>query len=365
MKKLFPVWILCFGVLVLIKTINDAWLEQVYQPWIFQPLRGIYEITFYHLPFALIYLVIPGFIWLVYRYYKWVLKSGKTFLLNLSFTATVVMLVFIWFYGSWGMLYKSKPLQVKLALSDATIDTLYLSSQLQWTENRLLEVRRKFWNEDSSPIPLEKKPLQLEFLLQKEVAATLAGWGIRSNKKLRVRPLYPAGSLLIFSTAGIYLPFSMEGHYDPGLAHFHSPFVMAHELSHGYGITGEADCNFVALISCLRSENPFIQYAGLLTYWRYLASDLKKSARFSFYKMAFMRPIPIRKDLFVLYEALDQYPEIMPMIRDMIYDSYLKANGLKDGLKNYDKIIHLFRAWQKSSLDKDVKTKWGMDDALQ
>ncbi|MBK7220882.1 MAG: DUF3810 family protein [Saprospiraceae bacterium] len=365
MKRLFPVWILFLGVVVLIKSINDNWLEHIYHPWIFQPLRRIYEITFYHLPFAVIYLVIPIFIWLVFRYYKWVINRGKTLLLKLSFTITVVMIVFIWFYSSWGLLYKSKPLQIKLNMSDVPIDTLYLRKQLQWTETQLLHVRQKFWKDDSRAIPIEKMPSNLEFLLQKEVAATLNNWGIRSNKKVRVRPLYPAGSLLIFSTAGIYLPFSMEGHYDPGLAHFHSPFVMAHELSHGYGITGEADCNFVAMISCLRSEEPFIQYAGLLTYWRYLASDLKKSAKYSYYQMAFLRPIPIRKDLFVLYEALDQYPEIMPMIRDIIYDSYLKANGLTDGLKNYDKIIHLIRAWQMSSLDKNIKSKWGMDSSLQ
>ena len=53
------------------------------------------------------------------------------------------------------------------------------------------------------------------------------------------------------------------------------------------------------------------------------------------------------------------------MIRDIIYESYLKANGLKDGLKNYDKVIHLIRAWQKSSLDMNVKAKWGIDNSLQ
>ncbi|MBP6396454.1 MAG: DUF3810 family protein [Saprospiraceae bacterium] len=365
MKRLIPVWLLFLGVIILLKLVNDDWIERYYQPLIFQPLRGIYEITFYHLPFALIYLIVPVFGWLMFRYYQWVAKLNKTLLVKISFVITVVMLVFTWFYSSWGMLYKSKPLQEKLGLEETSVDTIYLLKQLQWTENQLLEVRQKFWNENSKAIPIEKRPENLETLLQKEVSATLNNWGIKANKELRVRPLYPAGSLLIFSTAGIYLPFSMEGHYDPGLAHFHSPFVMAHELAHGYGITGEADCNFVAMIACFRSENHFIQYAGLLTYWRYLASDLKKAASYSFYQTAFMRPIPIRKDLAVLYDALNQYPEIMPMIRDIIYDSYLKANGLKDGLKNYDKVIHLIRAWQKSSLDMNVKAKWGIDNSLQ
>lgn len=365
MKRLLPVWILFLITLFIAKFSTDSFLESYYLQMVFEPMRWIYANTFYHLPFALIYLVLPFFCWLVYKSYHWIGKGLKSWYYKTGFFFSILMFIFIWFYGSWGLLYNRKPLAEKMGISDVQIDTFYLLKQLEWTEAQLLEVRSRFWKDDNQPIPLSKKPQHLEFLLQQEVAATLNAWGYKVVEKVRVRPLYPAGSLLIFSTAGIYLPFSMEGHYDPGLAHFHSPFVMAHELGHAYGITGEADCNLIAMIACLRSNEPFIQYAGLLTYWRYLASDLKKSAKYSFYKMAFLRPIPIRKDLAFLYEALDRYPEIMPMLRDIIYDSYLKANGLSDGLKNYDRVIHLIKAWQNSPLDNDIKLKWGLDTKSQ
>lgn len=356
-----PVWLLFIITLVGLTFGTSDWINSFYLPWIFYPIRWIYAKSFYHLPFAFIYLVVPVFGWLVFKFYRWTRKDVPSLLFKISFLISILLFIFTWFYGSWGLLYKNKQLSEKINLKDTPIDTLYLLEQLQWTENTLLHVRSLFWNNHNQAIPLDKKPKNLEVLLQKEVAATLNTWGYVASEKVRVRPLYPAGSLLIFSTAGIYLPFSMEGHYDPGLAHFHSPFVMAHELGHAYGITGEADCNFIALISCLRSKEPFIQYAGLLTYWRYLSSDLRRSAKYSFYKMAFGRPMPIRKDLELLYQALDRYPEVMPMLRDIIYDSYLKANGLQDGLKNYDKILHLMRSWQKSNWDQDIKTRWGMN----
>ena len=40
-------------------------------------------------------------------------------------------------------------------------------------------------------------------------------------------------------------------------------------------------------------------------------------------------------------------------------DSYLKANGIKDGLTNYDKILIMFKAWKKKPFEFEVKTKLG------
>lgn len=277
--------------------------------------------------------------------------------LPIHFISTLCFL-YTWFYTAWGIQFGATGLSDKLKLRDSVVDTTYLLQQMEWTEGQLLKVRSQIHTDNNTAIPLEKRPPNLEENLLKSVKETLLQWQLPASYDVRVRPLYPAGSLLIFSTAGIYLPFSMEGHYDPGLAHFHTPFVMAHELGHGYGITGEADCNFLAMVSCLRSDNAFIQYAGLLTYWRYLNADLRKSASYSYFKKAFSRPIAIRTDLELLYDALDKYPEVMPVLRDFIYDNYLKANGIKDGIQNYDRITTMFKSWKESPLDRDVKEKW-------
>lgn len=345
-------------ILVLTTTANAV--EQYFYQFIFPAIRSVYAVTLFYLPIAAIYIVVPVFLMWVYRQWR---KSGAQLSSGIQFIIfpiAVILFVYCWFYLSWGLLYKAPNLTTRLHLSEVKIDSTYLINEIKWVENKMQICRQSFYNNDTSAIPIYLKPKELERLLQSDVASTLENWNLKSYKKVRVRPLYPAGSLLIFSTAGIYLPFSGEGHYDPGLAHFHAPFVMAHELGHANGITGEADCNFIAMIACLRSENTFVQYAGLLTYWRYLNADLRRSAIFSYYQMAFARPMFIRKDLNVLYKALDRYPEIMPVIRDKIYDTYLKANGLSDGLMNYDKILLMFKAWKESPLDADIKQKWGI-----
>lgn len=353
-------WITILLVAIIIQFISQEGVLGIYYP-IFSFIRKMYGFTFYYLPFASIYLVLPLFILTCYLAWKnkWIAILPKV--QSLLFFIFIFMFIYCWFYVSWGILYKAPSLSQRLSLMEENIDSNYLVTELRWVEEKLLTTRKKIWMDETLPLPLSVTPAHLDLIIQKSVASTLKEWQIKSFEKVRIRPLYPSGSLLVFSTAGIYLPFSGEGHYDPGLAHFHAPFVMAHELGHANGITGEADCNFVAMITCLNSDNAFIQYSGLLTYWRYLNADLKKSARYSYYQHLFFRPIAIRRDLEVLYGALDRYPEIMPMVRDVIYDSYLKANGIKDGLTNYDKILIMFKAWKKSPLNSRLKQNWEIE----
>ena len=43
------------------------------------------------------------------------------------------------------------------------------------------------------------------------------------------------------------------------------------------------------------------------------------------------------------------YPDIMPRFRDAAYDSYLKAQGIAEGMQNYGKVVLLVEAWRKNA----------------
>ncbi|MCB0582976.1 MAG: DUF3810 family protein, partial [Phaeodactylibacter sp.] len=72
---------------------------------------------------------------------------------------------------------------------------------------------------------------------------------------------------------GLYFPFTGEGHIDAGLHPLQKPYVMAHELAHGYGFGDEGTCNFLGYLACIGSDDPVIAYIGHLNYWRTLAAD--------------------------------------------------------------------------------------------
>jgi hypothetical protein len=43
---------------------------------------------------------------------------------------------------------------------------------------------------------------------------------------------------------------------------------------------------------------------------------------------------------------MDLFPDIMPELRDLMYDTYLKTNGVTAGLSSYGQVVGLALAYQ-------------------
>ncbi|MBK8699989.1 MAG: DUF3810 family protein [Saprospiraceae bacterium] len=338
--------------------ISAETMDVVFRRQFFQYVRLLYEKTLWFLPFPFIYLVMITSMCVLFFVLKFICmeRKNKPVIELLQPLAFYIAVLYFLFYGLWGFNYRALGLTSKLALKDVTLDTMDVIRELGFVNDQLELIRNEIWK-DTSAIPFVKRPNDIAHIIRASMQEVMFDWGLQSNRKFHIRALYPKGSLLMFSTAGIYIPYALEGHYDPGLFHLHSGFVIAHEMGHGYGITSEAECNFIALLTCLNAEDKYLQYSGLLTYWRYLMHDLRDKAPFSFYRLAFHRPLGLRNDLKALYAALDQYPEVMPAVRDLIYDSYLKANGIPEGLQSYNRILELMQSWKKSGWNQDIKKR--------
>ena len=142
-----------------------------------------------------------------------------------------------------------------------------------------------------------------------------------------------------FSTAGIYIPYSGEGHVDAGMLPVQIPFTMAHELGHGYGVTDEGECNFLAYIVCTTADDPMVRFSGLLAYWRYVAAEYRRFAPEAYKEQYNALPDLVRTTLQSIYENNRKYPDIMPQTRNLVYDTYLRSNGVDGGLVSYNRIV--------------------------
>ncbi len=130
-------------------------------------------------------------------------------------------------------------------------------------------------------------------------------------------------------------------------------FVLAHEYSHGLGITDEGTCNFLGYLACVRSDDPFIQYAGYLAYFRTLAIHFKRSEPEEYERIRANLPQGMIADLDAINTYMLKYPNFLPEIRDWLYDNFLKVQGVKDGVASYSRIIQMVIAWnRKNSVEK-------------
>ena len=136
---------------------------------------------------------------------------------------------------------------------------------------------------------------------------------------------------------GMVDPFALESLVHPDLLPFERPFVLAHEWAHLAGFADEAEASAIGWSACMRGDAPLVNSASM----------------FLFAEAGASLPRPVwntvlaSTDAGVLEDlhALDQrLRAVEPRVRDAsfkVYDEYLKANSVPDGVHSYSRSLQL------------------------
>jgi hypothetical protein len=328
-------------------------VEHYYSRGLFLGIRWLIDYLFSWIPVPLIYLFFIVLASAFFRYFRRLYrhslplkqKAGDLGLSTLSFLGGVVFA----FLFLWGFNYSREPIenQMNLTLSPLTLDVL--ESELELETTRLTALRVEIPGATDSALTTAFLPEHMETQLRKNLEGWLAAHHFPTVGRVRARQLFPRGIFLRFSSSGLYFPWTGEGHVDAGVHPLLKPSVMTHEMAHGYGFGDEGTCNFLAYLSCRQSETPIIAYAGHLSYWRTLAANYLRYKPEEY--RAFRQTLPpgIQADLDAINENLASYPDIMPRLRHYAYDTYLKTQGIKEGMLNYNRVLMLVHAWRKDN----------------
>ena len=344
----FGVVSVCFNLIFAKFPVFADWF---YYRGVFQVLRIIYDYTLGWLPFPMIYVVLPLTIFLIYKLLGKAIVAYKTSSLGkATFDVAIGILAFAsFFYGMfywlWGYNYQKPNFETTMSLEVNRMSTTALYNELYNVHGQLKSLRKDL---NTDPDYLEKELSEnLESKVRVAVEDFLAETDYPRNGRVRIRKLSPKGVLLRISTAGVYIPFAIEGHIDKGLHPLTWPATMAHEMAHGYGFTDEGTCNFIGYIVCANQDDTYMQYSGWLMYFRYLYSNARRADKERFKNFSKHISTEVYKDLVAIDDFARRYPDILPKVRDAVYDSYLKSHGVKEGLMSYSRMILLVDAWNR------------------
>jgi hypothetical protein len=343
-------WILLAAILTIlliwIFRNNPEWAEQIFGQNLYPIWHKILNPVQAKISFPLIwpvftlslgYLLIPLFFESGWE------KRAIRFLANLI---TLVALTLVIFYNTWGYNYFRMDVTEKSGLQNNGLNRDELIREIEWAEERIILL----YKEDLS-IPsrdsIDKN--QLENEIRENVAAIMNDFGYFSEISPRIRILEPKGLLMRIGAAGVYLPFSSEGHIDAGLHKIQYPYTMAHEMSHAYGLAQEDACNFTAFIACIHSDNDWFHFSALFAYWRYLMAELSRTDTVLFENQYADAPEQLLIDLMEVRKNSARYPDYFPEFRDAFYDRYLKTQGIQEGITSYNKMVNLVSEWRKTN----------------
>ena len=146
--------------------------------------------------------------------------------------------------------------------------------------------------------------------------------------------------------SGVYTFFTGEANVNTNFPSYSVTFTAAHEMAHQRGVAPEDEANFMAFLACYTSSDSYLKYCSLVEIANFLTNTLyhKDRALFEEARSYFSE------------ETIDEYrnySENYEPYRDNIVndaaseinDTYLKAQGQKDGIASYSLVSALAAAY--------------------
>lgn len=238
-------------------------------------------------------------------------------------TAAVAYLVFL---AMWGLNYRRVPLEQKL---DYDASRVSREAALRLAVESVRIVNGAY--AAAHALPPDDAALAAAFAQAQRIMGAPRG----------AVPGVPKASLLgIYfrhaAVSGMTVPFFLEITLSPELLPFERPFTLAHEWAHLAGYADESEANFLAWLTCARGD-ALARYSGWLETYQYATASLHGADR---------RAVPPlddgpRADLRAMRE---RYMRSSPVVRATareVYDSYLRANRVSEGIASYSTVLKL------------------------
>ena len=249
---------------------------------------------------------------------------------QLAVTAAAVYLAFL---SLWGFNYRRVPMTERLVIEPGSPEpaaVVGLGLEAVSRLNALHEAaHRSAWLPPERDASLQRAHADVQDLLL----------GIRRSA-VQGRPKHSIyGPYFRWTSVdGMVNPFGLEVLVNPDLLPFERPFVAAHEWAHLAGFADEAEASFVGWLTCLRS-NEAAQYSGWLNVYWQVAGEVNGTERAALDGALAAGP---RQDLAAIVERIRDGQ--LPWLRDAgwrVYDQYLKANRVEEGVRSYGAVVTL------------------------
>jgi hypothetical protein len=252
----------------------------------------------------------------------WRRGAGAALVLLVKLAAVTYLL----FLVLWGFNYRRVPLEEKLDFDRSRVDqpgALALASEAVARVNALHAAAHE--------AQFDRNRLAASFAAAEQTLGGATATRTGRPKRSLLGVYFRAAAI-----DGMTDPVFLEVILNPDLLPVELPDVLAHEWSHLAGYADESEAGFLAWLTCLRGDS-LAQYSGWLSAYRRAAGALPRDVR---------RQLPRlndgpRADLDAIAARLGRSSRIVRNTARDAYDSYLKANRIREGIENYDAVIQL------------------------
>ena len=332
---------MCFVIafLLVVTPLPEAFVERFYSRNYYPTVQSVVTFLTNLVPFAVTDLLLLGALaWLIFHAFRF-MRFRRSFGL---FTATTIILrrlvrilsvITIVFMMFWGYNYRRVPLDTALhggARVQLTADDLKVAiGDANALAGRL---RAKL------PADLPEYDA-LATTLVDPFNAALQQLG-RPELSLPGRPKYSLLLTPFFTSAGVdgmIDPLALETIVHPDLLPFERPFILAHEWAHLAGQADEAEASAIGWLACMQGD-PTLAYSASVYLILEAGAQLPAS---DWHVLAAKLDPGVSADITAVSERLQKQKPIIRAGASRVYNSYLRANRVDDGVRSYSRALTL------------------------
>lgn len=264
------------------------------------------------------------------------------FILNMLAMVSFTYFIFISF---WGLNYYRLPIEDSFELSlhprsVEELETLYKSliNLTNEARNHVIETPTGIFSINESPTEMFKRA-PLGYLAASIDYPILAGdYGIP-------KAIILSNMMNYTQITGIYSPFTAEANVNIAVPESTLLFTTMHEIAHQRGFASENEANFIAFLTCINHPDSDFQYSGYLSALNYTSNALAKIDRERVIELNQSLSDDVKRDLIYQHEFWFKYEGRVEQTFTNMNQTYLKLNGVSDGVQSYGRVVDLLLAY--------------------
>ena len=140
---------------------------------------------------------------------------------------------------------------------------------------------------------------------------------------------------------GIYFPFTGEANVNVAIPDIYIPSTTLHEMAHQRGYASEDEANFIAYLASINHPDIDFKYSGYILALNHTANALYSTDYDTYVALSKNICEDVLFDLRNNREFWKRYEGKIDDISNEINNTYLKANGVSEGVKSYGKMVDL------------------------
>lgn len=316
------------------------WIESNYSKGVYPVISGFLRRIIGWIPvsigdilYGIVILIILRWIWLLIETH---ISPFRSHLYSLGAFLSIVFFIFHLF---WGLNYYRLPLKDRLG-----IETLkYTPEQLIQATNQHIAniniIHKRIVQNDSLVVEVpykRRKMYKMSSVVFKQLYIDSLDLHF-SKRSIKSSLLSLPLSYMGFS--GYLNPFTGEAQVNRKIPKTSFPVTACHEMAHQLGYAPESEANYIGYLACVNSKDDYFKYSGELLAVNHLLYSLAQYDK-ELYKETLQKLNPgILKDKQITHDFWDSFHNPLQPFFKKTYDTYLKANSQKQGIKSYNAMV--------------------------